>query len=155
MIEGTTLVRYKNCKVRINNITYSYDINTYWEDIYKAPVQIAEVQATTEIKPLTLKKVAYYNMRQEDKILTISSRINAHDPVEVVLSLIKIGAIIFTRKELYVQKTKQKIQAEAAIPSIAHIQTKGRSYVHATIHVTYERNDMPIYPLDADLFIIK
>lgn len=49
-IEANALARYKNCEVRINNITYSDDTNTFWEDVYIAPAPIAEIQAISVIK---------------------------------------------------------------------------------------------------------
>lgn len=136
-IEGTTLVHYKNCEINVNNITYNDDINTFWEDIYIAPAPIAEIHASVETQTITLKRLSEYDIKQQAEITTISYRMNAHDLVESLMWIATIGTSIFILKQLYLQRVKQDVHAEAVIPSIPQLQTRGGGVTYSPTTALY------------------
>ncbi|XP_059220108.1 uncharacterized protein LOC131995379 isoform X2 [Stomoxys calcitrans] len=67
-VKDTALVRFQNCDVSINGITYHDDTDAYWDQLHIPPLPNSNISVNSTIEILSLQKLEDFNFLTNNRI---------------------------------------------------------------------------------------
>jgi hypothetical protein len=130
-LKGTKLIHFKDCEVKINNITYSTAVNTYWDEIEIHPITFNEINITFSNFSTHLRKLDQYKFSNAQPIQTIVKYFHQSDNtfttvcfiLMALFGIIQLLIIYFICKKRKYQATCDLKPTESAAAST--VESKG------------------------------
>ncbi|XP_059216855.1 uncharacterized protein LOC131994245 [Stomoxys calcitrans] len=106
-VKDTALVRFQNCDVSINGITYHDDTDAYWDQLHIPPLPNSNISVNSTIEILSLQKLEDFNFLTNNRISNLEITTTTVHSVTTTTSLvctivvITILIIVIKRKNTY------------------------------------------------------
>lgn len=65
-VQGTTLIHFSGCEIRINDIVYNAEDTIYWDEIKIIPTIFKEINLTSHKENITIKTLNTYQFMERD-----------------------------------------------------------------------------------------
>ncbi|XP_059221400.1 uncharacterized protein LOC131996010 [Stomoxys calcitrans] len=106
-VKDTALVRFQNCDVSINGITYHDDTDAYWDQLHIPPLPNSNISVNSTIEILSLQKLEDFNFLTNNRISNLEITTTTVHSVTTTTTLvctivvITILIIVIKRKNTY------------------------------------------------------
>lgn len=109
-IQGSILIKFENCTITINNVTYSNVYRIHWDNIRILPVMFKIINKTSILRKLTLEKLQDYHFENSNQIELVELKIQKQSHIFYLVFAI----FITTTTVLLCKKYKGQYSPRAA-----------------------------------------